>query len=146
MPAIWWIDPARVMIVNPISLQNTRSLRILRLSQILLIGNAAIWILAGGAGLFRLESIQSVPIVVLILLAIGMIGYGLVLIVCAIGLNRKPRVFYILSLTLVSLSVVLPIFDDFGWADFLAMLPALVTLIYLLVFRKALSSGNQSVG
>ncbi len=47
-----------------------------------------------------------------------MLGYGVILVGLGIGLGTGKRSFYYAAMVLIALSVILPIFDDFGFADF----------------------------
>ncbi len=71
-------------------------------------------------------------------MAILMLGYGVILLGLGIGLGTRKKFFYYASLVMIALSVILPIFDDFGWADLLAVIPAAVTLIYLIYNRTSI--------
>jgi hypothetical protein len=105
---------------------------VMRISQVLIYVNALIWIVAGVAGLFLQRINQNFPPWIFIGMAILMLGYGMILIGLGIGLGTQKRFFYYAVLGMIALSVILPIFDDFGWADLLAVIPAFITMIYLI--------------
>ena len=44
---------------------------------------------------------------------------------------------------MIALSVILPIFDDFGLADLLAVIPAIITLVFLSINKKILLSSAE---
>lgn len=114
---------------------------IVRIGQVLVILNGLIWLVAGIAGLMRAFTPSGIPFWVLLVMSIGMIGYGGILLGLGIGLGLRQPVFYYAALIMVALAAVLSIFDDFGLADFLAVLPAIVTVIYLVVNKKTMCDG-----
>lgn len=112
--------------------------RIVRIGQGLVILDGSIWLIAGIAGLTRTFQPSGVPSWIVLVISIGMIGYGGILLGLGIVLGRRRPVFYYSALIMAGLSVILPIFDDFGLADFLAVLPAIITIIYLMVYKKTI--------
>ena len=56
--------------------------------------------------------------------------------VCGLFLNRKIELIFWFAVTLLSLNIILTIFDQFGLADFLFLFLNLITLVPLLIFRK----------
>ena len=111
-------------------------------STILLIGkgqlflNAFIWLGAAIAGLLILNSLPASILWLVMLTDIIMLGFGAVLAVCGILLQRGRKAVFYAALLLSVLSVLGIIFDDLGWVDVLAMLPGLASVIFLLT-KKA---------
>jgi hypothetical protein len=110
----------------------------IRIGQVLIYLNALIWMIAGVAIFFRPRMNLNIPSWIFIGMAILMLGYGMILIGLGIGLGTRKRFFYVAALLMITLSVILPIFDDFGLADLLAVIPAAITLIYLVYNRSNL--------
>jgi hypothetical protein len=110
--------------------------KVLRISQVLIGLNALIWLVAGGAIFFRPRLNPAIPSWIFIVMAILMLGYGVILLGLGIGLGTRKKFIYYAALVLIALSVILPIFDDFGFADLLAVIVPAVTLIYLIYNRN----------
>jgi hypothetical protein len=111
--------------------------KVMRISQVLIYINALIWLVAGVAIFFRPRINHAIPSWIFIGMAILMLGYGMILIGLGIGLGTRKRFFYDAVLGMIALSVILPIFDDFGWADLLAVIPAVITLVFLAINKKS---------
>lgn len=114
----------------------------IRIGQGLVILNGLVWIVAGIASLIRINQVAGTPTWILLVLSIGMLSYGVILIGLGIALASRRRFFFYASLALVALSIILPIFDDFGLADLLAVLPSVVAVIFL-SFNKNNICGSQ---
>ena len=112
--------------------------KVMRISQGLMYLNALIWLVAGVAIFFRPRINPVIPSWIFIGMAVLMLGYGGILIGLGFGLGTRNKFFYYASTIMVALSVILPIFDDFGLADLLAVIPAAVTLIYLIYNRTSI--------
>jgi len=112
--------------------------KMMRISQGLMYLNALIWMVAGVAGFFLRRINQKIPSWIFIGMAILMLGYGVILIGLGIALGTRKKFFLYASVVMIALSVILPIFDDFGLADLLAVIPAAVTLIYLVYKRTSI--------
>jgi hypothetical protein len=129
-------------------MDNTK--KVVQISQGLVIFNALIWLVIGIAYLVRAGQLPGIPYWVILVMSIGMLGFGAILIGLGIGLATRRRFFFYAALTMIALSVILPIFDDFGLADLLAVLPAVGTVIYLSINKKTICgsqiSGNQVNG
>lgn len=103
--------------------------------QALVVFNGVIWMIVGIAALFRSDQVDSVLSWLYQLMIIGILGYGLLLIIAGVGLGRH-KIFYLSALILSILSAVLTIFDDFGWVDLIAMLFFALTAVFLIIYRK----------
>ena len=112
--------------------------KVMRISQVLIYINALIWLVAGVAIFFRPRINHAIPSWIFIGMAILMLGYGVILIGLGIALGTRKKFFFYASVVMIALSVILPIFDDFGLADLLAVIPAAVTLIYLIYKRTSI--------
>jgi hypothetical protein len=111
--------------------------KVMSISQGLMYLNALIWIVAGVAGFFLRRMNLNIPSWIFIGMAILMLGYGVILIGLGIGLGTKNKFVYYAALVMIALSVILPIFDDFGFADLLAVIPAVITLVFLSINKKS---------
>ena len=109
--------------------------KVMRISQGLIYVNALIWLVAGVAIFFRPRMNPTIPSWIFIGMAILMLGYGVILLGLGIGLGTRKKFFYYAALAMIALSVILPIFDDFGLADLLAVVLPAMTLIYLIYKR-----------
>ena len=114
------------------------NLKVIRIGQGLIFFNALIWLVAGVAIFFRPRMNPTIPSWIFIGMAILMLGYGVILIGLGIALGTRKKFFLYASVVMIALSVILPIFDDFGLADLLAVIPAAVTLIYLVYKRTSI--------
>ncbi len=121
-------------------MDNTK--KVIRIGQGLVIFNALIWLVVGVAYLMRAGQLPGVPYWVILVMSIGMLGFGAILFGLGIGLATRRRFFFYAALSMLALSVILPIFDDFGLADLLAVLPAVGTVIYLSI-NKRIICGSQ---
>jgi lysylphosphatidylglycerol synthetase-like protein (DUF2156 family) len=70
--------------------------------------------------------------------AVLMFGDALVMAVCGFYIERKIKVVYWLAVTVLSLNIVLTIFDQFGLIDFLFLFLLVITLAALYFLRKEL--------
>ncbi len=122
--------------------------KVMRIGQGLMYFNALIWLVAGVAIFFRPRINLNIPSWIFIGMAILMLGYGVILIGLGIALGTSKKFFLYASVAMIALSVILPIFDDFGFADLLAVIPAAVTLIYLICKRRnlLLITGDKITG
>jgi hypothetical protein len=67
-----------------------------------------------------------------------MLGDALAMAICGLNINRKIKAGFWLAVIVLSLNIVLTIFDQFGLIDFLFAVLNVITLILLLVVRKEL--------
>ncbi len=89
-----------------------------------------------GAGTFmRLDNNPSMKIIYVIY-AVLMFGDALAMLLCGLYITQQPRLIYGFAVIVLSLNIVLTIFDQFGMIDLLFSLLNLATLIPLLLFRK----------
>jgi hypothetical protein len=117
--------------------------KMMRISQVLIYVNALIWLVAGVAIFFRTRINHAIPSWIFIGMAILMLGYGVILLVLGIGLGTRKKFIYYAALVLIALSVILPIFDDFGLADLLAVIPAIFAVVYLSIYKKILLASAE---
>ena len=101
----------------------------------LVVFNGLIWLIVGVAALGRSNQVEGVLPWVYTLMTICILGYGILLVISGVGLG-KHKTFYYVALTLVILSAVLSIFDDFGWVDLIAVLIFAATAVYLILTRR----------
>ncbi len=109
------------------------------IGQGLLFLNALLWLVPGVAGLFGYNPLTKVPFWVILVISGGMILYGGILILVGILLRLRRKAYYFTAVILMGMSILLPVFDDFGMADLIVAVPAICTLIFLLFNKKVLS-------
>jgi lysylphosphatidylglycerol synthetase-like protein (DUF2156 family) len=68
--------------------------------------------------------------------AVLMLGDALAMLICGLYINRQKKAVYWFAVIVLSLNIILTIFDQFGLIDFLFVLLNIITLIPLLVLRK----------
>lgn len=120
---------------------------IVRTAQVLVGLNALIWLVVAVFYLLRYAKSGDIPLGLVILIALGMAVFGAFLLLAAVRLSQRRKAVVYAALCGLMFSLVLPIFDDFGWVDFLATLPALIATVYLLLQRKKLiAAPNQPAG
>lgn len=114
------------------------------LTQGLMLLNAIIWAGVGIASLLLTLNISGSAGWSIVYTA-GFVLYGLVLVLAALALGRWPgKATWRAALGLMLLTIVLFLFDDFGLADLLAMLPALAAAAVLVFCRRQLVAANYS--
>ncbi len=74
-----------------------------------------------------------------------MIGNALAMLACAIGLGRRSRLFYYLSLAVIAFNLLLTITDQVGLFDYLTLLLDLLILVLLVASYKAFARPPKSV-
>jgi lysylphosphatidylglycerol synthetase-like protein (DUF2156 family) len=104
------------------------------LTQVLFFINAAIWIFF----LFLFLSDQAHPGNALSSLVIPILmgGNALAMLACGIGLGRRSRIFYYLSIAVIAVNILLTVTDQVGLFDYITLLLDLVILILLVAIRK----------
>jgi lysylphosphatidylglycerol synthetase-like protein (DUF2156 family) len=70
--------------------------------------------------------------------AVLMLGDAIAMLVCGLYINRHIKTIFWFAVIVLSLNIVLTIFDQFGLIDFLFSLLNIITLALLLVLRKEL--------
>ncbi len=95
-------------------------------------------ILAALTILSFLRAFMGTDLRIYIIYSVLMAGDAACMLICGLFLNRKIKPIFWFAVTLLSLNIILTIFDQFGLADFLFLLLNLITLIPLLIFRKEL--------
>lgn len=120
------------------------NLSALWIARALIFLNALIWLGVGIATIIQNPLTRDAPAWVPVLSA-AFVAYGLVLAASGWLLGRW-RMGYILAAGLMILTVILFIFDDFGWVDLVSMLPALAAAVYLLANRRSLSVEATAAG
>jgi hypothetical protein len=105
--------------------------KVMRIGQGLIYLNALIWLVAGVAIFLRPRINPTIPSWTITVMAILMLGYGVILFRLGIGLRTRNKFIYYAVLAVIALSVILPIFDDFGLADLLAVIPAIIAFVFL---------------
>lgn len=93
-----------------------------------------------GLGSFMRVNTNPEMMIVYALYALLFFGDAIAMLVCGLYINRKIKPIFWFAVTVLSLNIILTIFDQFGLVDFLFLLLNLITLIPLLVLRKELLS------
>ena len=62
--------------------------------------------------------------------------FASIFVFIALGMNITKRPVYLLSLAVLAVCILLTIFDQFGLADFVAVILFLIPLVIMLVKRK----------
>jgi hypothetical protein len=88
------------------------------------------------AGSFMRTNNNPNMLIVYAVYATLMLGDALVMLVCGLYINRKIKMVFWFAVIVLSLNIILTIFDQFGLIDFIFVLLNLITLIPLLVLRK----------
>ncbi|MBI5353265.1 MAG: hypothetical protein HZB50_11550 [Chloroflexi bacterium] len=71
-----------------------------------------------------------------IVYAVLMFSDAIAMLICGLYINRRVKIIYWFAVIVLSLNIMLSIFDQFGLADFLFVMLNIVTLIPLIVYRK----------
>lgn len=104
-------------------------------TQVLFFVNAAVWLVFGVLGFFRVTGMSNLRLILSILMvanAAVMFGFGLLI------LRGHPKI-YFLAILYVAVNVVLSITDQFGWIDALTLLLNLILLGMLFVTRQRMN-------
>jgi len=89
-----------------------------------------------GAGSFlRVDPKPDMKIIYAVY-GILMLGDALAMLICGLYINRQIKTVYWFAVTVLSLNIILTIFDQFGLIDFLFSLLNVITLTLLLFLRK----------
>lgn len=91
-----------------------------------------------GAGSFMRVNQNPDMKIMYAIYAFLMFGDGLAMLVCGFYIHRQIKAIYWFAVIVLSLNIVLTIFDQFGWIDFLFLLLNVITLAALFVRRKEL--------
>ena len=91
-----------------------------------------------GFGIGSLLSIEAKPdrMVLYIFYAVIMFGDAAAMLFCGLLLNKRTKLIFFLSITVLAGNILPAIFDQFGLADLLFLLLNLITLAFLLIARK----------
>jgi len=98
---------------------------------------AALLAAFGVMSMFRVSPDPAMKTVHLIYAAL-MLGDALALLLCGLLIRSGKAAVFWLSAALISLNILLPIFDQFGWIDLLFVLLNIFTLGLLLSLRGEL--------
>jgi hypothetical protein len=109
---------------------------VIRIGQVLLFLNALLWIVAGASYIFRVNPSDSAPFWMILVVGLGMLVYGGILVLMGLLLAQKRKAYFYTTVALLGLSIILPVFDQFGLADLIALVPVICAFIYLLFKRQ----------
>jgi hypothetical protein len=96
---------------------------------------AAVLVTLGAGTFMRLDNNPSMKILYVVY-AVLMLGDALAMLLCGLYIKQQPKMVYGFAVIVLSLNIVLTVFDQFGLVDLLFSLLNLATLIPLLLFRK----------
>ena len=106
------------------------------LAQALFFLNTAIWLFF----LILFLSDQASSWVMPILMA----GNALAMLACGIGLGKRNRLIYYLSLAVIGVNLILTVTDEVGLFDYITLLIDLVILTLLIASRKGFARSSKS--
>ena len=107
----------------------------LQLSLYLFLFTAAILVVFGVGSFMRINENPN-QVVLYAIYALLMFGDAAFMLICAFLLQRKKKQIYRFAVIVLTLNIVLTIFDQFGFIDLLFLLLNLITLIVLFIARK----------
>ncbi|MDP1780173.1 MAG: hypothetical protein Q8K73_07855 [Anaerolineales bacterium] len=107
----------------------------LQLSRYLFLFTAAILVVFGAGSFFRINENPNM-LGLYAFYAFAMFSDAAFMLICAFLLRQKTRRIYLLAVIVLSLNIVLTIFDQFGFVDLIFLLLNLITLIVLFIARK----------
>lgn len=113
------------------------------LMQVLFCLNALVWALF--LILFLSDQVQPGDPISSLVIPILMICNALAMLACAIGLGRRSRLSYYLSLAVIAFNLLLTITDQVGLFDYLTLLLDLLLLVLLVASYKAFARPPKSV-
>lgn len=102
-----------------------------RAAQALFVLNTIVWIALGIESLLHLDARQPVPPIVALVIALLMFGNAGAMLLAALGLGQRKRLFVYFASALIAINIVLTVTDQFGALD-LATLVIDVILLGLL--------------
>jgi lysylphosphatidylglycerol synthetase-like protein (DUF2156 family) len=111
------------------------------LTQVLFFLNAAIWV--SFLVLFISDQVMPGSAVSDWLVPILMASNALAMLVCGIGLGRRSRFFYYLSLAVIGVNLLLSVTDQVGLADYITLSFDLVILLLLIASRQGFTRSSQ---
>jgi lysylphosphatidylglycerol synthetase-like protein (DUF2156 family) len=111
------------------------------LTQVLFFLNAAIWV--SFLVLFMSDQVMPGSAVSDWLVPILMAGNALAMLVCGIGLGRRSRFFYYLSLAVIGINLLLSVIDQVGLADYITLSFDLVILLLLIASRQGFTVSSK---
>ncbi len=106
-----------------------------QLSRYLFFLTAAILVVFGAGSFLRINENPNM-LGLYAFYAFAMFSDAAFMLTCAFLLRRKTRRIYLLAVIVLSLNIVLTIFDQFGFVDLIFLLLNLITLIVLFIARK----------
>jgi len=99
-----------------------------RAAQGLFVLNAIIWAALGIGSLLRLSASQSVPPAVALAVALLMFGNAGAMLLAAVGLGQRKRLFDFFAVALIAVNIVLTVTDQFGALDLATLVIDLILL------------------
>jgi len=110
--------------------------RAVQTAQILFLLNAAIWVIFSIVSMVNIQNNQSVPGLVLWVIAILMVGNGGAMVFSNYTLSRRVRWSYLLAMLVLGINIILTVTDQVGIFDWITLLIDLVLLSILFAIRK----------
>jgi lysylphosphatidylglycerol synthetase-like protein (DUF2156 family) len=111
------------------------------LAQVLFFINTAVWIFF--LVLFLSDQAHPGNALSSLVIPVLMGGNALAMLACGIGLGRRSRIFYYLSLAVIAVNILLTVTDQVGLFDYITLLLDLVILILLVAIRKGFTPAAQ---
>jgi MFS family permease len=112
------------------------------LAQVLFFLNAAVWLFF--LILFLSDQVSPGDSISTWVIPILMVGNILAMLVCGIGLGKRKRRMYYLSLAVILVNIILTVTDQVGLFDYLTLLLDLVILTLLIASYKAFSHPSRT--
>jgi hypothetical protein len=116
----------------------TRISNPLKLAQVLLYVNAALWIIAGVYTLWRMSVGGALDGMGAIFVGMLLFGNAFLLALAAVGLGERARLTFLFAFLVLFVNSLLTLADQLGWIDLLTLALNLLTLALLVVYRKQL--------
>jgi lysylphosphatidylglycerol synthetase-like protein (DUF2156 family) len=91
-----------------------------------------------GTGSFMRVNAKPGMVIVYILYAVLMFGDAVAMLILGLYINRQMKPIYWAAVIILSLNIILTVFDQFGVIDLLFLLLNVVILVVLIVLRKEL--------
>ena len=112
------------------------------LTQVLFFLNAAIWVFF--LILFLSDQVTPGSAVSDWVIPILMAGNALAMLACGIGLRKRSRFIYYLSLAVIGVNILLTVTDQVGLFDYITLLLDLVILTLLIASRNGFTQPSKS--
>jgi hypothetical protein len=113
-----------------------KSPNVVTVSQLLLILNAAVWLVLGAWYLIPLFGEVGGPAISAWILTGLMLANALAMLLLAWGIVKRRRLVYYLALALILVNILLSVTDEFGPLDLVSLMLGLAILVLLVAGRR----------